>query len=208
MTISSESPETSQAPDASTPASTNGQPGRTRSSRCRSTTRHTPAAADSTRWCSASPPSSPSGSWSGVRQHRDAGQRIGHRAGLGDGQHGLAVRADRIRVRRLRAVAGARPVRHHPARPRRRGTRVPDHFLGGDDVQRRHGHRPDVLRCRRAADALRDAASGNGRARATRSGADRDGHHAVPLDAAPVGDLCGRRAGHRLRRLPARAGCS
>ena len=76
--------------------------------------------------------------------------------------------------------------------------------MGGDDVQRRHGHRPDVLRCRRAAHPLRDAASWNGCARQPGCGADRDGHDAVPLDAAPVGDLCGGRAGHRLRRLPAR----
>ena len=35
-----------------------------------------------------------------------------------------------------------------------------------------------------------------------RGDADRDGHHALPLDAAPVGDLRGRRARHRLRHLP------
>ena len=33
---------------------------------------------------------------------------------------------------------------------------------------------------------------------------DGDGHHAVPLDAAPVGDLRRRRPGHRLRHLPPR----
>ena len=87
----------------------------------------------------------------GVRQHGDAGQRIRVRTGLDHGQHRLVVRADRVRVRGLRAVAGARQVRQHPARLRRRGTRVPDHVLDGDDVQRGHGHRPDVLRCRRAA---------------------------------------------------------
>ena len=35
-----------------------------------------------------------------------------------------------------------------PARPGRRRRRIQDHLLGRDDVQRRHGHRPDVLRRR------------------------------------------------------------
>ena len=48
---------------------------------------------------------------------------------------------------------------------------------------------------------------GTGR-QATRSGADRDGHDAVPLDAASVGDLRGRRARDRLRRLPQGPACS
>ena len=39
-------------------------------------------------------------------------------------------------------------------------------------------------------------------ARPPTAAADRDGHHAVPLDAAPVGDLRGGRHGHRVRHLP------
>ena len=37
---------------------------------------------------------------------------------------------------------------------------------------------------------------------ATRGRADRDGHHALPLDPAPVGDLRRRRPRDRVRRLP------
>ncbi len=48
----------------------------------------------------------------------------------------------------LRDLAGGRPVRQHPARQRRRGAGVQDRLLDRDDVQRRHGYRPDVLRRR------------------------------------------------------------
>ncbi len=54
-----------------------------------------------------------------------------------------------------------------PLGPRRRGTGVPDRVLDRDDVQRRHGHRPDVLRRRRAAHPLRHAAPGHRCRRAT-----------------------------------------
>ena len=77
-----------------------------------------------------------------------------------------------------------------------------DGVLGRDDVQRRHGHRADVLRRRRAADPLRRPAAGHRRRGQPRGRAERDGHHAVPLDPAPVGDLRRRRAWRSLRRVP------
>ena len=124
-------------------------------------------------------------------------------AGRGHHRRRLGVRAGRERLRRLRAVARDQQVRQHPARPRRRGAGVPDRLVDRDDVQRRHGHRPDVLRRRRAAHALRHAAARAPARRATPRPFRRgDGHHAVPLDAAPVGDLRRRRPRHRLRHLP------
>ena len=61
----------------------------------------------------------------------------------------------------------AEPLRQHPARHRRREARVQDRLLGRDDVQRRHGHRPDVLRRGRAARPLREPAAGHRRRRQT-----------------------------------------
>ena len=160
MTISSESPETSKTPTPQTPASTNGQTGT-----------HPIFAVpidDGVHTATAGLDKVVFGVtavialgflvW-GFVSTATLASASGSRAGLDHGQHGLAVRADRVRVRGVRAVAGARQVRQHPARLRRRGARVPDHLVGGDDVQRRHGHRPDVLRCRRAAHPLRYAAS-------------------------------------------------
>ena len=74
----------------------------------------------------------------------------------------------------------------------RRGARVQDRLMGRDDVQRGHGHRPDVLRGERAAGALRHSAARDRPRRPRPRRCNRHGHHAVPLDAAPVGDLRGR----------------
>ena len=97
----------------------------------------------------------------GLRQHRLPRHGLRRLARVDHGQHRLALRPHLERVRRVRAVAGDEPLRHHPARPRRRGAGVPDRLLGRDDVQRRHGHRPDVLRRQRADQPLRDPAPGH-----------------------------------------------
>ncbi len=67
----------------------------------------------------------------------------------------------RVRVRPLLTVARVQQVRADSARQGRREARVPDRQLDRDDVQRRNGHRTDVLRCRRTARALRDTPSGS-----------------------------------------------
>ena len=56
----------------------------------------------------------------------------------------------------------------------------------------------------RAAGALHLATAGHRRGRDARGPRRRDGHHALPLDAAPLGDLRRRRPRHRLRHLPPR----
>ena len=82
---------------------------------------------------------------------------------------------------------------------------VPHVVVGRDDVQRRHGHRADVLRRRRAAVALHLTAAGHRRDGFDRGARRRDGHDAVPLDAAPVGDLRGGRPGDRVPHVPPRS---
>ena len=119
--------------------------------------------------------------------------------GVDDDQHRVDLRADRVGVRRVRDLAGDGPVRQHPAGPRRRAAGVPDGLVDRDDVQRRDGHRPDVLRRQRAGEPLRHSPARDG---CDRQRADRDGHHALPLDAAPVGDLRRRRPRDRVRHLP------
>ena len=47
-----------------------------------------------------------------------------------------------------------------------------------------------------------DSAARHRRGRQPRERPDGHGHHAVPLDAAPLGDLRRGRPGHRVRRLP------
>ena len=121
---------------------------------------------------------------------------------VGHGQHGLVVRADRVGVCGFRTLACARPIRHDPAGPRRRRARVQRRLLDRHDVLRRHGHRSDVLRRRRAADALHHPAPWHRRGGKSGGGPECVGDHAVSLDSAPVGDLRGRRACDRLRRVP------
>ena len=79
---------------------------------------------------------------------------------------------------------------------------VLDRLLGGDDVQRRHGHRPDVLGRRRADLAPRDPAAWPRARRHAGGRAAGDGVHALPLGAAPVGDLRRGRPGAGLLHLP------
>ena len=69
-----------------------------------------------------------------------------HLARLGDDRPRLALRADVECPRGVRDLARHEPVRHRDPRPRRRGARVPHRLVDCDDVQRRHGDRPDVLR--------------------------------------------------------------
>lgn len=70
-------------------------------------------------------------------------------------------------------------------------------FSAGD------GHRPDVLRGERTAGPLHRSAAGYPPRRRGRGDADRHGHHPLPLDAPPLGDLRRRRARHRVQHLPA-----
>ena len=85
---------------------------------------------------------------------------------------------------------------------RRRPARVPHRLVDRDDVQRRDGHRADVLR-RRRADLAHDGA-----ARRHRGGGHRRGRPAgdvdllLPLGAASVGDLRDRRPRARVLHLP------
>ncbi len=84
-----------------------------------------------------------------------AGGRLHQPAERTDAQRRLGLRPGRLGLRGLRAVAGRQPLRPDHAGRRGRGAGVPDRVLGGHDVQRRHGHRPDVLGRERAARALR-----------------------------------------------------
>ncbi len=77
-------------------------------------------------------------------------------------------------------------------------TRVQHRELGRDDVQRRHGHRPDLLGRHRTADAFRQPATWARRF----EGGHRAGDGPVPLGIPPVVDVCRRRLVDRLRQLP------
>ena len=95
----------------------------------------------------------------GLRRHRLPRHGVGQRAGLDDAHDGLAVRARGHGLRGLRDLAGDGPLRRHHPRQRRREAGVQDGLVDRDDVQRRHGHRADVLRRQRAALPLRHAAA-------------------------------------------------
>ncbi len=114
------------------------------------------------------------------------------------GKFRLGVRALRHRIRRLRADHRVQQLRQHQTRPPRRGTRVPNHFVGGDDVRRRHGHWPHVLRRGRTLDVLPRR---HPRPQPSRS-RHRDGADDVPLDAAPLGVVRGGWSRDRLFDVP------
>ena len=80
----------------------------------------------------------------------------------------LAVRALDGGIPDLRRVPGGDAVRPAAARAGRRSARVQDDLLDRDDVQRRDGHRADVLRRRRADLASRRAAARRSRSRTPR----------------------------------------
>ena len=67
----------------------------------------------------------------------------------------------------------------------------------------RHGHRPHVLRRRRAPVPLHLAAAGHRRRPDLRGHPDGHGHLALPLDPPPLGHVRRGRHGHGLRNLPA-----
>lgn len=89
------------------------------------------------------------------------------------------------------------PLRQHQARPRRRGAGIQLRVVDRDAVRGRHGHRPHVLRRRRADPALPVAADGRGRHARRRARGDAD--VVLPLGPARMGDL--RRDGSRARVL-------
>ena len=84
----------------------------------------------------------------GVFGTRVAERGRDHGAGRDHHRRRLGVRAGGERLRGVRGVARGEPLRQDPAGPRRRGARVPYRLVDRDDVQRRHGHRADVLRRR------------------------------------------------------------
>ena len=139
----------------------------------------------------------------GVRQHTVAEERVRLGADLDDGEHRMAVRRDVVGVRAVRALVGRQPVWRHPARPRRRGTRVQDDLVDRDDVQRRHGHRTDVLRCRRAA-----VAPGHASRRAPVEAGNPEAMQTAMATTLfhwtlhPWAIYAVVRPGHRLRRVP------
>ncbi len=141
----------------------------------------------------------------GCRFGGHAQRRLGRRTRRRDERGRVGVRAGRERVRGVRAVGGVQPLRQDPARHRRGGPGVPHGLLDRDDVQCRHGHRPDVLRRCRAARAFHQPAAGHGSSGVSGGARRRDGHHAVPLDAASVGDLRGGGTRDRLQHVPPRA---
>ena len=138
----------------------------------------------------------------GVLDHESLGTMTGDSARLADREVRLDVRAVDARLPRAGDLPRPQPARQDPARPRRRAARVPHRVVGGDDVQRRDGHRADVLRRHRAALAPGPAAERRRAAQHAGGRERRDGVLLLPLGLPPVGDLRDRRPRARLLRLP------
>ncbi|CAA9282908.1 MAG: Glycine betaine transporter OpuD, partial [uncultured Actinomycetospora sp.] len=151
------------------------------------------------------------GSLGGVRPRlvRRRGAGRGRPVGRGAGRRDLPrldVPAGHVLLPGLRALPRLRPVRPGAPRRARRATGVRPLRLVRDALPGRDGGRAAVLGRRRAGDALPGAPAGHGRARHPRGGRGRPAVRVLPLDAAPVGDLRGRRAGRGLRELQPRHG--
>ena len=102
----------------------------------------------------------------------------------------LAVRADQRGLRAVLRLPRVHPLRQHQARPRRLRAGVLDVLVGLDDVRHRHGHRPDVLGRRRAADPPQRAADGAWPSPGiARGGPAGDGVRLLPLGLPPVVDV-------------------
>ena len=122
--------------------------------------------------------------------------------GLDHDELRLVLRPDERGLPALQRVPRGDPLRQHQARPRRLRAGVLDLLVGVDDVRDRHGHRPDVLRRRRAADPPQHPADGHGGTGQRGGRAPGDGVHLLPLGLPPVVDVRRHRAGHRVLRLP------
>ena len=90
------------------------------------------------------------------------------------------------------ALAGIQRLWPDPPWSGRCAPRVQLCFLAGDAVRCRNGHRPDVLRCRRADDALSVTARSSGLDGS--SSARSDGDDLLSLGISCLGDLCHRRS--------------